>query len=250
MLIYQGKIFALNEHLARLQSNLKALDINLSLSPQQWKDLLQRLLLKNALTAQDGLYLKVTRGNPGSRQHFYENHTIEPTVFAYIFPVKPQPIKSGIKAVTVADERWQNCHIKTINLLPNVLAKQKAHAHDAEESIFIDQGYAMEGHASNLFIVQNNTIITPPKNPKILPGVTRDFVIRVIEGNQFSFIERHVTLDELYHADEVWLTSSNREIMPVLQIDDKIISDGKIGHCWQQINQLFQTNKLNNLNLE
>ena len=149
----------------------------------------------------------------------------------------------GIAAITLDDIRWRLCNIKATTLLPNVLLRQEAGERGALEAILIRDGLAVEGAASNLFIVDDGQLITPPKGEHLLPGVTRDLVLELAAEAEIPYCEANITAERLDEADEIWLTSSTREIMPVTHLDDRPINNGRPGPLWRQMNELFQAYK-------
>src|SRR5690606_13708069 len=130
-------------------------------------------------------------------------------------------------AIALRDTRWENCHLKTISLLPNILLRRQALDAGAAEAILVRDGEVTEGAASNLFIVRNDVIITPPKGPRLLPGITRDLVLELADAHGIEWREAAITQAALSAADEVWLTSSTREILPVTRLDGAAIGDGR-----------------------
>jgi D-alanine transaminase len=148
--------------------------------------------------------------------------------------------ETGVSAITLTDIRWKLCNIKAITLLPNVLLRQQAIDAGSAEAILINAGLAIEGAASNLFIVQHGIVITPPNSAALLPGITRDLVLELAANNAIPFREADITESELVHADEVWLTSSTREISPVVTLDGQPVGDGTPGPVWQRMSRLYQ----------
>lgn len=243
---YGGKLFRLAEHLFRLDHSLDGVRIANPLTHDAWETMLVELTGRNAAagTADQYVYLQVTRG-VAKRDHAFPKGVM-PTVFAMSNPLPPIPesyATEGIAAITLDDIRWKYCHIKAITLLPNILLRQEAVDKGATEAILIRDGEVTEGAASNLFIVKNNTIITPPKGPRLLPGVTRDLILELAAHNGVAWREAAVSEHELRQADEVWLTSSTKEIMPVTRLDDAVIGGGKPGPMWQRMSALFQDYK-------
>ncbi|MGD8558795.1 MAG: D-amino-acid transaminase [Gammaproteobacteria bacterium] len=237
---YQGNLFRLNEHLARLQNSLDAIRIKNPYTNDQWQNMLAELVTKNG-GGDLSVYLQVTRGS-AQRDHALPAN-VEPTVFAMANPLqppKPQDLQNGIKAITTVDDRWLNCHIKAISLLPNVLLRQKAIDAGATEAILLRNGEATEGAASNLFIVENNVLITPPNGPCLLPGITRDVILELAQKAHISCKEAPISEQQLREADEIWITSSTKEIMPVTSLDNEPVGNGKPGPLWHQVVELFQ----------
>ena len=244
---YNGRLFRLPEHLQRLQSNLDAIRIKNPYSQQQWEELLAELIRSNKGNSETGhfsVYLQVTRG-VAKRDHALPPN-ITPTVFAMANPLQPpgkSDLASGIKAITADDYRWRNCQIKAISLLPNVLLRQLAIDEGATESLLIRDGYATEGAASNLFIVENGKLVTPAKGPFLLPGITRDLILELAAENGIPFEETDISRERLFDADEIWTTSSTKEILPVTQLDGKPVGTGQPGPMWSTMVDLFQSFK-------
>ncbi len=240
---YGGRLFRLEEHLRRLQHSLDGIRLRNPLTPAEWKEMLQRLAEANPEEDQS-LYLQVTRGVAGRDHRFPEKST--PTVFAMSKPLPPAPpelLERGVAAITLPDIRWQCCHIKAISLLPNVLLRQQALEAGADEAILVRDGEATEGAASNLFIVEAGVLITPPKDHRLLPGITRDLVVELARNAGIPCRERTVTESELRAAQEIWITSSTREILPVTRLDDTVVGKGRPGEMWQRMYQLYQQYK-------
>jgi D-alanine transaminase len=148
--------------------------------------------------------------------------------------------ESGVKAIMLDDIRWSLCNIKAITLLPNVLLRQQAIDADTAEAILINDGMATEGAASNLFIVKNGLLITPPNSNALLPGITRDLVLELAAGHAIPYRETGIAVEDLMHAEEIWLTSSTREISPVIRLNDTPVGDGKPGPLWQKMIVLYR----------
>ncbi|MCP4284019.1 MAG: D-amino acid aminotransferase, partial [Gammaproteobacteria bacterium] len=138
---------------------------------------------------------------------------------------------------------WQHCDIKAITLLANILGQQQAQDQQADHAILVRDGKALEGSSSNLFIVKNGLIITPPNSPYLLPGITRDLVLELAEDTGLPHSEAMIEVQDLDAADEIWLTSSTREVMPVTRLNGELVASGKPGPIWQQINELYMACK-------
>jgi len=242
--VYGGKLFRLAHHLKRLGNSLAAVRIDNPLADAAWTDMLTELVNRNEGTDQ-AVYLQVTRGVAAKRDHAFPENT-RPTLFAMSTPMAASvdiDAVTGDTAITLPDIRWKLCNIKAITLLPNVMLRQQAIDAGVVEAILISNGHATEGAASNLFIVKNGVLITPPNGPALLPGVTRDLIIELAANNAIPYREAGITEDELFTADEIWLTSSTREISPVTRLDDTIISAGKPGPLWRRLITLYQQYK-------
>ena len=242
--VYSGKAFRLSGHLQRLDGNLAAIRIANPLSEGSWTEIVERLIADLGPVDQ-ALYLQVTRGAAPKRDHAFPAH-VEPTVFAMSNPLpEPDParMQKGFAAITVPDDRWNNCHIKAITLLANLLARQAAVDADAQEAIFVRDGKAVEGAASNLFIVSNKLLITPPKGNRLLPGITRDLVLELAARHGVPYAEADIRLEDLESADEIWITSSMKEIVPIVSLDGKPVGNGRVGAGWLRMSELYELYK-------
>jgi D-alanine transaminase len=241
---YRGKPFRLQHHFARLAQSLNAIRLDNPLSQAQWREIMRRLLTQHP--EQDRtLYLQITRGSSGRRELAIPKEMV-PTVFAMSSPLKqadPALASAGISVVTLEDIRWQLCNIKTINILANQLLRQQARDKGCDEAILIRDGFALEGTSSNLFIVHQGTLITPPAGPHLLPGVTRDLVLELAAAEGAPRLEAAITVAQLQQAEEIWLTSSSREIMPVTRLDGKAVANGLPGPIYRQTARLYQARK-------
>jgi len=241
--VYGGKLFRFEEHMLRLQNSLDALKINNPLSIEEWSHALEELIKQNN-GGDLSLYLRITRG-AAARDHAIPDNPV-PTIFAMCNPLKPvasKIIEEGVAAITLDDIRWQRCHIKAISLLPNVLLRQEALDQGAAEAILIRDGMATEGAASNLFAVIHGVITTPPKSHMLLPGITRDLILELATANSLASQEKDISLDELKQADEIWLTSSTKEILSVTRLDDHPVGNSKPGPLYQRVLALYQDYK-------
>jgi len=227
---YGGRLFRLDHHLLRLAASLAGIRIPEPMATEQWRTMLAELVARNA-GADQSVYLQITRGTAAKRDHHFPD-PVNPTVFAMSTPIAPPPDgldEDGVAAITLDDIRWQHCHIKAITLLPNVLLRQQAVDAGAVEAILIRDGLATEGAASNLFVVRDGTLITPPKGPTLLPGITRDLILELADAHGIPAREADIPQDQLHDADEVWLTSSTREILPVTRLDERPVGSGAPG---------------------
>jgi len=242
--VYGGRLFRLAQHLQRLQNSLDGVRIGNPMTVQGWGEMLEELVRRNTGLDQ-AVYLQVTRGVAAKRDHAFPEG-IEPTVFAMSNPL-PAPgdisTEPGVEAVTLPDIRWQHCNIKAITLLANVMLRQQAVEADTAEAILIRDGHAVEGAASNIFIVRHGVLITPPKGPALLPGITRDLIVELAATNGIPYREAGIAEAELRDAEEVWLTSSTREISPVIRLDNAPVGSGRPGAGWRQMMTLFQAYK-------
>lgn len=240
---YGSKALRFEHHMQRLQNSLDAVRIENPLSNPQWKAIIDKLIADT--DSQDQyIYLHITRG-VASRDHRFPD-AVKPTVFvmsSVLNAVDPELLKTGVIAVTLDDIRWQYCNIKAIALLPNILLRQQAVDKGAVEAILIRDGNMTEGAASNVFIVTNGVIKTPPKDQKLLPGITRDLIVELAKTNGMLIEETTISEKEFLAADEIWLSSSTKEILPVTKINDQQVGDGKPGAIWQDMFQKYQNYK-------
>jgi len=244
---YGGKLFRLDEHLQRLDDNLAAVRIKQPLSNKEWKRVLNEVIARNQPIHGDeqSIYLQITRG-VAERDHGFPDSDIEPTLFIMSTALKPLPAsiaEQGVAAITHEDIRWKNCHIKSTSLLGNILLRQHAYDEDAVEAILIRDGEVTEGAASNLFAYIDDVLITPPKGPLLLPGITRDLILELAQQHNIPTCETFITPSQLTNVDEIWLTSSTKEILPVTTLNGVAVGNGKPGKLWQQMSQHYQAYK-------
>lgn len=246
--VYQGRAFRLREHLVRLQQSLAEIRLSVTMTEQAWISLIEELIARNIHQSPDlSLYLQVTRGAAKTRDHGFPAE-VSPTLFMMANPLVPPPELaqvSGIKTITLPDNRWTRCNIKAICLLPNVLLKQQALDQGVEDVILLRDGQVTESAAANVFIVKDECVVTPPKSRLILGGITRDLVVEMAQQGSFECREQEISEQQLRRADEVWVTSSTREIVPVIEIDGVPVGDGKIGTMWYNVARCFREYKAN-----
>jgi D-alanine transaminase len=241
---YGALPFRTEHHLRRLDRSLKAIHMANPLTDDQWHAVFKRLAQQ--LPGRDqSIYLQVTRGDHPVRNHVIPDG-ITPNVVAFTTPLPPRdPAKAwqGIRAITLEDIRWHRCDIKATTLLANVLARARATEEGADEAILIREGMAMEGTASNLFIVSNGLLITPPDNDELLSGITRDLVLELAADDGIPYAQATVGADQLQGADEIWLTSSTREVAAVVELNGQAVGSGAPGPLWQRMDALYQACK-------
>ncbi len=232
---YNGKMFCMKEHLDRLQRSMEGLSF-----PALDKKMIETAVLelfKKAQIARAGIYIQISRG-VAPRDHAW-NEDIKTQVIMTIKNVKEIPSKlreQGIDIITVQDERWLNCDIKTVQILPNAMAKQKAKAQGAFDAIFVSKdGIIREGTSSNFFIIKNGVLITHPLTKNILPGITRMVVKDLAKELGIKVEEKFLLKTDIYSADEAFLTGTLTEILGIKTIDDKIIGTGKRGEITQKL---------------
>jgi D-alanine transaminase len=239
---YSGRLFRLPHHLQRLNNSLQSIRMKNPMGDDEWTSMLEQLVAQNPGQDQS-VYLQLTRGVAEQRDHTIPEG-IAATVFAMASPMHdPEPAVAGVSAITLDDIRWRLCNIKATTLLANVLLKQQAKDAEAVESVLIRDGHALEGAASNLFIVSAEELITPPKSNYLLPGITRDLVLELAARNGLPHAERAITEAQLRAADEVWLTSSTKEIMPVTRLDQAPVGAGTPGPVYRRMSALYSEYK-------
>lgn len=237
---YCGHLFHFQDHLTRLENSLAGIRLANPHSREQWLEILTPLL---DASEDQYIYLQITRGVAAKRDHAFPENTA-PTVFAMCSKIVPFAGRDkGVKAVTMDDSRWGFCNIKAITLLGNILHRQEAVDQDCAEALLVKNDYVTEGAASNVFAVIDGVLVTPPKGNDILPGITRDVILEIAGTNNIPCREQSIALDALRSASEIWVTSSTREIIPVVELDGKPVADGQSGPVWKTMNQLFQAYK-------
>lgn len=238
---YGGHPFRLDAHLERLEQSAAAIRLGLPLTRDELGRAALELAGKNGLAGRDAvLYVQVTRG-PARRAHPFPADP-HPTVFMYARPESgPNPAlrESGVRAITVEDRRWSLCHVKSIGLLLNVLAKQQAVEAGCYEGIFVRDGIVTEGTASNLFAVFGGAIHTHPQGPHILSGVTRQAVLEAAANHGIPVVEEPFTAARLFEADEAFVTGTLTEVMPIVEIDGRRVGEGRPGPVTRRIQQGF-----------
>lgn len=238
--VFNGKVFRIQEHLQRLDSSLKKIYMENPLSDKQWEEMFIELINKNQLF-HSSIYLQVTRG-VSERDHAIELPK-SPTIYAFIKAIPDYQHGDGITAITHEDIRWGQCDIKATTLLPAIILRHKAKELGAKEAILYRENIVTEGAATNVFIVKDKQIYTPTQDNRILPGVTRNLIIELLSDTNTPVIVKDITIDELKAADEVWVCSSTWEIVPIIQVDDTLINNGKPGALWNETLERYQTYK-------
>ncbi|MBA2658009.1 MAG: D-amino acid aminotransferase [Nitrosospira sp.] len=242
--VYSRRPFRLAEHLLRLQDSLDGIRLLNPHSNEHWSSLVEQIIARNESEDQY-LYLHITRG-VAKRDHAFPKGVM-PTVFIMSNPLLAPPkelLASGVSAITTDDNRWLRCDIKAISLLPNVLLRQMAVDAGAVETVLLREGFMTEGAASNIFVVKNETLLAPPKNHLMLPGITYDVVLELAAAHKIPNEVRTVSEYEMRTAQELLLTSSTKEIMPITRLDGKPVGDGKPGPMFALLYQLYQNYKV------
>ena len=243
MAVYDGEVFTLDQHLARLERSLDAIRLDSPHSPTEWRALIEEAV-ERGKESPAYLYLQVTRGVASPRNHVYPE-TVSPTVLMTVMhaPVLERKEITPLKVVTKNDFRWGRGDIKVVSLIANGLLKNEAIAEGYDDAILIRDGEVTESTAANVFIVRNGVIVTPPKSNFLLHGITRDHVIELAQAAGLIVEERAISESELLGADEVWVTSTGQEVWPVGQVNGQVIGNGSAGVVWQSVDDLFQGSK-------
>ena len=237
--VYNGKMFTVKEHLERFVKSADSIGITLPYSIDECTALLEELVTKNNLV-EGTIYMQITRGT-APRNHVFPTKDVVPTLVAYTKEVA-RPVESltnGVKTIRTEDIRWLRCDIKSLNLLGNLLAKQKAAEQGCFEAIQYRGDQVTEGSSSNMFIVNNGVVITHESNHLILKGITKDVILQICSQNNIPFEERSFTLAELAAADEVFLSSTTSEVMPIIAIDKDQVKEGLPGPITRKLQSLF-----------
>jgi D-alanine transaminase len=241
--IYGRQPFRMPQHLRRLQYSLDGIRLANPHTEKQWDTLIHELAAKQPFPDQ-ALYLQVTRG-VAKRDHSFPPG-VPPTVFMMSNPL-PLPsreqIEDGVAVVTAEDNRWHRCDLKTTSLVANVLMRQLAVDHNAVETIMFRNGYLTEASASNVLIVKHGTVLAPPKDHLILPGITYDATLEVARDAGVPVEVRKVTGAEALAAEEMWLSSSTKEVLAVTKVDGAPFGDGVPGPVFRKVWQAFQDKK-------
>ena len=247
---YQAKLVGFELHIQRMQIGLDAIGIKLNMGVNDWRDIAQNLIEKNG-KGDLGLYFHVSRGADMKRFHAFPEN-IQPTVFAYTFSIPAATIadKQKVKQYRVTsteDLRWKRCQIKSTSLLGNVMHFQQGQEAGVDETILYNQHNELtEASACNVFIVKNEVVLTPPLDNLLLPGITRNMLLDILrKDGTLQIQERVISMAEVHAADELWLTSSSKDIAPVVELDGQPIGAGSVGDIWLLAQTLYCANKHN-----
>ncbi|NHC42443.1 D-amino-acid transaminase [Bacillus sp. MM2020_1] len=238
--VYNGKMFTATEHLNRFEKSLDSIGITLPYTKEHLTGLLEELIAKNNLQL-GTIYMQITRG-VAPRNHAFPAENVTPCLVAYTKEIgRPlESLKAGVKTIVTDDIRWLRCDIKSLNLLGNLLAKQKAIVEGCFEAIQHRSEEVTEGSSSNIFVVKNGIVSTHQSNNLILKGITKDVILQVCTNNNIVVEERAFTLEELVNADEVFLSSTTAEVMPIIEVDRKPVTDGLPGPVTRKLQELFE----------
>jgi D-alanine transaminase len=242
--VFGNKLLRAKGHLERLKNSLGRISLQDPHSDDEWLQIFSGLLERNP--GEDrAIYLQISRGAyPGRDLGIKTDYP--PTIFAMVLHVTPPAIEvvsAGISAITVDDFRWSACDIKSTSLVASVMLKQQAADAGVDDAILIRNSMLSEGTASNVFIVKDNVLSTPPTGHELLSGITRDLVIEIAKNNAILVEERDIKAAELLDADEIWMTSSTREIAPVIRLNGEVVGSGKAGDMWKRMVDMYQQHK-------
>lgn len=238
--VYNKKLFHLKKHLLRLQKSLDLVQIKNPYSSQKWSEILTELSGFSNQKNQS-IYLQITRGIGTQRQHSFNAQN--PTIYIHtqaLAQKSKQALSKGFSAISTADIRWKRCNIKSISLLANVLYAQQASENKVEEVILHQNHSVTEGATSNVFMLKDETIFTHPKDQRILGGITRDLILEIAKTINLKVQQKAFSVQQMYSADEVWICSSTREIMPITLIDNQPINQAKVGSVWATMYDYYQ----------
>ena len=241
--VYSRHPFRLAEHLVRLQNSLDGIRLANPMSDGEWAQLVHDIVAKNAANAGDdqSVYLQVTRG-VAKRDHAFPKG-VKQTVFmmasALTTPAR-ELIETGAPAISAVDFRWLKCDVKSVSLLGNCLLRQLAADAGAVETILFRDGKLTEASASNVFVVKNGVLLAPPKDNLVLPGITYDVVLEIARAREFELEVRPIAEAEVRNADEIWVSSSTKEVLAIVSLDGKPVGDGKPGMLFKRMHTLYQ----------
>ncbi|MFT2090710.1 aminotransferase class IV [Paraglaciecola sp. 2405UD69-4] len=245
---HNGKLIGFSLHMERMQKGLDSIGIKLSKSVDEWRDIFETLIQKNAAESV-AVYLHVSRGADVKRFHAYPDN-VSPTIFAFAFEIAPATVADRkfvktFKVTSTEDLRWKRCQIKSTSLLGNVMHLQQGIDAGVNEILLYNSANELtEAAACNVFIVKDGKVFTPPLDNQILAGVTRNMVLDILRTHSdLEVQERVISMEEVRQADEVWLTSSSKEIAPVVELDGEHIGDGQVGAVWEFSQKLYSANK-------
>jgi D-alanine transaminase len=241
--VYNGAMLRGREHFERLQRSMDEIGLANPHTVDEWLRLTEELLQHHP--GNQSVYIQVTRGAPEKRDHVVPKG-LAPTVFMMCYPLASpsrEQVEAGVKCVTARDFRWEKCHIKSTSLLGNVLARQISADAGATETILLRDGMLTEASASNVFVARNGVVAAPPRDNLILLGITYDLLVRLAAEGLIKLEIRPITEAELRGADEVWLSSSTKEVLAVTTLDGRPVGSGRPGPLFKRMHQLFQEHK-------
>jgi D-alanine transaminase len=240
--VYSRRAFRLDEHVARLGNTLAAMRLANPHGADEWKAIILEIVARNPWDDQS-VYLQVTRGADTKRNHAFPGPEVKPTVFLMSEPLvtpSAEQLATGIAAVSAADIRWLRCDLKTVSMLANCLLRQHAIDHGCMETVLFRDSFLTEGAASSIFVCKDGVLLVPPKSHLMLPGVTYDVVLELARSHGMKHEVREVLEAEVRSADELWMTSSTKEVLPITSLDGRAVGDGKPGPMGRQMYAWYQ----------
>ena len=240
MRTYKGKFFRFDDHMERLSYSLNSIRIKYN-ELNKIENILYKLIDENKYAGEVTAYIQITRGSSFPRKHSFPGDNISPTVFISVNPLLENRTENenGITVILEKDIRWQRCDIKSVSLLPNVLANQNAIEKSAGEAIWVKEGFLLEGSHTNFFGVKNETVWTAPLSSSILSGVTRKVILELCESVKIPFVEQAINENDIKSFDEFFISGTTTEIKPIIQIDKMRILNGKPGKITQKLQAAF-----------
>ena len=238
--VYSRVPFRMDEHLGRLERSLAAVRIRNPYSRAEWREIILQLVAKQSFEDQ-GVYFQVTRG-VARRDHAFPKDAV-PTVFVMSNPLVNPPqelVERGAAAVSAVDDRWHHCDIKSISLIGNCLLRQISADADAVETILFRDGFLTEASASNVFVIKGGVILSPPKSSLILPGITYDVIAEIAQAAGLPLEYRNIAEAEVRSAEEVWVTSSSKEVLAIVTLDGRPVAGGRPGPVFLRVHALYQ----------
>jgi D-alanine transaminase len=238
---YNKKLFRYEDHIGRLKRSLNDIKIDFK-ELASIENIIYELMIKNNIEDEALAYLQITRGSAVPRTHSFPKEKIPPTIFISVQNLlkSNEEQTNGVKVILQEDVRWLRCDIKSISLLPVVLASQKATEENAVEAILVRDGLITEGTHTNFFAVKNETVYTAPKSRFILEGITRKVVLEFCEKFKMDYREEFIEKDDLKSFDEFFITSTTKEVTPVTTIDYWIINEGEPGKITKSLQSVFK----------
>ncbi|WEN40616.1 D-alanine aminotransferase [Thauera sp. GDN1] len=243
--VYSRRCFRVDEHVARLANTLAAMRLANPHGAEEWKAIIGEIVARNPWDDQS-VYLQVTRGADTRRNHAFPGPEVKPTVFLMSEPLvtpSAEQLATGIAAVSAADIRWLRCDLKTVSMLANCLLRQHAIDHGCAETVLFRDSFLTEGSASSIFVCKNGVLLVPPKSHLMLPGITYDVVLELAREHGMKHAVREVLEAEVRGADELWMASSTKEVLPITTLDGRPVGDGRPGPMGRQMYAWYQAFK-------
>lgn len=240
--VYSRRAFRIDEHVARLANTLAAMRLANPHGAEEWKAIIGEIVARNPWDDQS-VYLQVTRGADTKRNHAFPGPEVAPTVFLMSEPlVTPtaEQLATGVSAASAADIRWLRCDLKTVSMLANCLLRQHAIDKGCAETVLFRDSFLTEGAASSIFVCKDGVLLVPPKSHLMLPGITYDVVLELARRHGMAHEVREVLEAEVRSADELWMTSSTKEVLPIASLDGQPVGTGQPGPMGRQMYAWYQ----------